>query len=100
MNGNEQWKNLKTLGNNEKIEKEIDRMRIEYKSKQPQTLFHVWAKQPTTNQNPTRHSSPTSQPIETETISTTKSDDNNTLSTPSSSRSTDLAKRNTVYYFS
>jgi hypothetical protein len=41
LNGNERWKNLKALVDNEKIEKEIDQMIVEYKSKQPQTLFHV-----------------------------------------------------------
>jgi hypothetical protein len=48
---------MKNLGDKENIEKEIDRMTLEYKLKQPQTLFAVWArKSPLTNQNPAQYS--------------------------------------------
>ncbi|CAF4485859.1 unnamed protein product [Rotaria sp. Silwood2] len=49
--GNEQWIILKKLDDNDKIEKEIDRMTLEIKSKQPQSLFTVWARKSVTNQN-------------------------------------------------
>ncbi|CAF4344729.1 unnamed protein product, partial [Rotaria magnacalcarata] len=48
--GNENWKKFKVLDDQEKIEKEIYRMTLEYKSKQPQSLFAVWARKSTANQ--------------------------------------------------
>ncbi|CAF4890528.1 unnamed protein product, partial [Rotaria socialis] len=48
--GNENWKKFKVLDDQEKIEKEIYRMTLEYKSKQPQSLFAVWARKSTGNQ--------------------------------------------------
>ena len=48
--GNEKWRNLKILRDHEKIEKEIDRMILEYKSKQSQALFTVWGRQSAANQ--------------------------------------------------
>ncbi|CAF4225730.1 unnamed protein product [Rotaria magnacalcarata] len=47
---NENWEKFKVLDDQEKIEKEIYRMTLEYKSKQPQSLFVVWARKSTANQ--------------------------------------------------
>ena len=44
--GNEKWRNLKILGDHEKIEKDIDRMILEYKSKQSQA-FVIHCMEPT-----------------------------------------------------
>ncbi len=41
---------MKTLDDKENIEQEINRMILEYKSKQQQTLFVVWARKLLTNQ--------------------------------------------------
>ena len=44
--GNEKWRNLKILGDHATIEKEIDRMILEYKSKQSQA-FVIHCMEPT-----------------------------------------------------
>ncbi len=72
----------------------------EYKSNQLQTLFHVWARKSTANQNPAACSLPAPKPIEIETVSKAKINDTNRSSTSSSSRSNNPFRSNTVNYFS
>ncbi|CAF3921937.1 unnamed protein product [Rotaria sp. Silwood1] len=60
-------------------------MTLEYKLKQPQSLFSVWARQSTTNINPAHHSIAIKNPVVIETDTTTKTDDTITSSTANSS---------------
>src|SRR2546425_237648 len=79
-------------------EKEIGRMTLEHKLKQPQTLFAVWARKSLTNQNPAQDSSPTTQSIDIEIDSTTKIDDTHTSPASSSSLPNKLSKRSNINY--
>ncbi|CAF4370496.1 unnamed protein product [Adineta steineri] len=46
LKGNQQWRNLKAK-DIKNIEKEIHRLTLEQKLKQPQSLFTVWGRQST-----------------------------------------------------
>jgi hypothetical protein len=72
---------MEVLGDNEKNEKEIDRITLEYKLKQPQTLFNIWTRK-----------------IEID--STAKIDDTYTSPVSSSSLSNKLCKYSKVNCFS
>ncbi len=100
LKGNQQWKNLKAAGDDANIEKEIHRMTLEHKLKQPQTLFTVWARQSTTSTNSTHDSISIMNSVVTETNTTRKTDDTNTSSASNSSSSNKLSNRPAVNYFS
>ncbi len=91
---------MKALGDNEKIEKEIDRMILEYKSIQPRTLFNVWARKSITNQNPATSLLPTPKPTEFENVSTTEAGDTDPSSMSNPSLSNSRSKCRAVNYFS
>ncbi|CAF3880396.1 unnamed protein product, partial [Rotaria sp. Silwood1] len=96
LKGNQQWKNLKAAGDNENIEKEIHRLTLEQKLKQPQTLFTVWGRQSTTSTNPIHNSKSTMNLVVTEADTTTKTDDTNTSSASNSTSSKNLFNRTTT----
>ncbi|CAF3712034.1 unnamed protein product [Rotaria sordida] len=95
LKGNQQWKNLKAAGDNENIEKEIHRLTLEQKLKQPKTLFTVWGRQSTTNTNPIHNSKSIMYSVVTGTDTTTKTDNTNTSSASDSSLSKKLSNRTT-----
>ncbi|CAF1233413.1 unnamed protein product [Rotaria sordida] len=97
LKGNKQWNNLKAAGDNENIEKEIHRMTLEPKLKQPQPLFTVWARQSTTSINPVHNSNSMVNLAVTETdTTTTKVNDTNTSSASNSSSSKIFSNRTTT----
>jgi len=66
---------LKAFGDNEMIKKKINRMILEFKAKQAQSLFTVWAKKSIPNQNSIHHLLPTTEPVKIATDSIIMIDD-------------------------
>ncbi|CAF4409643.1 unnamed protein product, partial [Adineta steineri] len=92
--GNQQWKNLKAT-DNENIEKEIQRLTLEKKLKQPQSLFTVWGRQSTTSPTSTHNSTSIISLVDTRTDTTITNDDINT-STSNLSSSKKLSNSTTT----
>ncbi|CAF4013950.1 unnamed protein product [Rotaria magnacalcarata] len=94
LHGNEKWRNMKTLGDDKIIEKEITRLIIECKAKRPDTLFSVWARTTNVNPNSTQCSLAKLKPIEID--RTVKINNSNASPASNSSPSSMSSNRTTV----